>query len=214
MVVKNNELQIVENKDIVNGQFTIDNNIKSIKNECFEECKALKKVIISDGIIEIPKKTFSDCSNLTEVILPSTIKVIGASAFFNCLKLEKINISEVIKIDEGAFYNCISLEHINIPESLRYIGDYAFQNCRSIKSLNIHNNIDYIGVAAFKGCDSLDNVTNLLIKYLTETDRINRLSINDINKIINKLKEALRKEILVEFGLKNEKDVPRQKIKR
>lgn len=52
-----------------------------ISPSAFYNCRNLKDVIISDGVIEISREAFYDCSNLKEVSIPSSVKEIGPWAF-------------------------------------------------------------------------------------------------------------------------------------
>ena len=92
----------------------VDGYPVSMINGAFFECKFLKSVTISSGIIWIGNGAFAGCSLLTDVDIPDTVSIITT----------------------GAFQDCTALQVITIPESVTDIGYMAFDGCTSLKTVN------------------------------------------------------------------------------
>ena len=91
------DLLIPGNIKIISGRAFYDSNLRSVKMEsgvktieaqCFEGCKSLEVVDLSDTIENIPSEAFADCINLKRLFLPDSIKTIGNNAFKNCDDIE------------------------------------------------------------------------------------------------------------------------------
>ena len=65
------------------AEVTLPSTLGSFGNDSyqFENCTALTKVVISEGVTSLPERIFYGCTSLAEVTLPSTITSIGYSAF-------------------------------------------------------------------------------------------------------------------------------------
>ena len=44
-----------------------------IKENCFEKCSSLQKIVIPESVVKIEKNAFKECSSLTEVIYEGDI---------------------------------------------------------------------------------------------------------------------------------------------
>ncbi len=63
---------------------------------CFRDCKNLKKVTLTEGLVEIGGGAFEGCESLEEISLPSTLRSIGPFSFDGCVKLDNIVIPDGI----------------------------------------------------------------------------------------------------------------------
>jgi len=94
------------------GDFTIPNNVTSIGERAFFNCRGLTSITIPDSVTSIGANAFNhDCRegicgscSLTSITIPDSVTSIGANAFDNCK----------------------SLTSIIIPDSVTSIGDQAF----------------------------------------------------------------------------------------
>lgn len=68
----------------------LENGIEVLGTGCFEDCKNLKAIDLSDTITAIPNSCFKGCVNLVKVFLPDNIQTIGADAFSGCDNVEII----------------------------------------------------------------------------------------------------------------------------
>lgn len=98
--------------------------------------KAIKKLIINNGVTSIGDSAFSDCSNLESVYIADTVKY----------------------IDGFGFYYCSSLKNITIPDSVKSIGFHVFQGCKSLESITIGKGLTNIDFNVFSGCNNLNDV--------------------------------------------------------
>lgn len=99
----------------------IPNNIKRIESFCFEQCKLLNKVELSDdsNFLEIGDFSFME-TNIKYFYFPSKVVTIDEGAFGLCHNLEKIEFSpnsNLTSIGPVAFYKS-KIEYIIIPEKV------------------------------------------------------------------------------------------------
>ena len=108
----------IKDVEITGPRITFEENV-------FCYCTSLERAkldceITGDG-------TFNNCTALKEVIVSPTLKVIGERAFLKCSALEKFTIpSEVTTIGAYAFSRCISLEEVKLPDSVSLLGEGDF----------------------------------------------------------------------------------------
>lgn len=96
--------------------------------ECFDNCRSLSRVTLSEDLEFIPYRTFSSTA-LKSIKFPSKLKVIGREAFNN-LPLSTIEIPEGVQIiRESAFGDC-PLESITLSSTLECIDYGAFYYCK------------------------------------------------------------------------------------
>ena len=164
--------------------------VRSIKENAFKDFDTLKRVKISDYIVEIGENAFYGCSSLESVTLPCSLTEIKAYCFYGCTSLKEITFPrEIESIDKGAFSGCSSLEDIVFPEGLIYIGTYCFQNCSSIKTITLPKSVSSIGIRAFSGCDSVE-----LVSFSGYESDFNEISIGVDNGPLDKGNENVNFE--------------------
>lgn len=138
-------------------EIEIPDNVVSLRESAFMECKSLKKVKLGDGITEIELSTFEKCSAMEEIIFGDNVTVIGERAFCGC-NLKSIVIPDSVKeIRHHAFYNS-SLKSINIPDTVTRIEYSAFMRS-SLNEVTLGKGITVIEGATFSECDFLQTVT-------------------------------------------------------
>lgn len=108
------------------SEVTIPEEITTIAEFSFGECKKLKKITLPDSVTQIGMFAFASCEGLEEVVLSKNITTLDDGVFGGCVSLEKISIPEgVLSIGDNAFLGCINLKQIEIPESVTSIGTDA-----------------------------------------------------------------------------------------
>ena len=133
---------------------TIGNQVTSIGDFAFSDCKSLSDVTIGNHVTSIGECAFYNCKSLDEVIIPSSVRSIGNRTFDSCKLLKKISIENgVTSIGSYAFNNCKSLEEIILPSSVLSIGDYAFAYCTSLEDFIIPPSVTSIGRWMFDECN-------------------------------------------------------------
>ena len=70
-----------------NGEVVIPEGAEKIESEAFMDNQLVKKVIMSNTIIEIGENAFSGCANLENVKFSSNLKKICEEAFTDCKKI-------------------------------------------------------------------------------------------------------------------------------
>lgn len=141
------------------GNAKLSPTIKKIAPGAFENCTALKSVIIPDGA-EIGKEAFKECVNLQNVIFPDDLSLLPSRAFYGCKSLRFIDLPKNLEIIEsGVFEGCESLETITIPQSVSQLDELAFAGCIRLSEVNWENinswELTEIGYAAFERCQML-----------------------------------------------------------
>ena len=162
-----------------------ETKIKTIGDEAFKGCNALKAIILPKGATSIGKWAFRDCKALTSIVIPASVTSIGYSAFYNCEALTQITIpSSVESIGDAAFYGCSGLadkdgfvivrgtlfyytrkdaRSVVIPNSVTSIGNEAFWGCKALTQITIPSSVTSIGVGAFAGCSGLADKDGFVI---------------------------------------------------
>ena len=132
-------------------------DLSTIGVNAFTDCKALKSIVIPDGVDTIPKETFSGCEGLTSATMDGA-KLISTNAFDSCTSLATVSMESVTNIDNSAFLNCTSLAITELPENLQRVGEFAFKNCTalavkklpaSLKTIE-HDSFMYSGITGDK----------------------------------------------------------------
>ena len=129
----------------------LPNGVTSIGGDVFSGCTSLTTMSIPDGVTLIGASTFSGCTSLTTISIPDGVTWIGASAFSDCTSLTIISIPDgVTSVEDDVFNGCTSLTTISIPDGVTSIGDYAFNGCTSLTTISIPGSVTWIGKAAFR----------------------------------------------------------------
>ena len=63
------------------GDFTIPNNVTSIGERTFFNCRGLTSITIPDSVTSIGANAFDNCKSLTSIIIPDSVTSIGDQAF-------------------------------------------------------------------------------------------------------------------------------------
>lgn len=110
--------------------------VRMMAEELFENCVALKNVIVPANTKGIRKRAFNGCKALQSVAMPNYLELLGESAFKDCISLPKIVIPDgPTKIEKSTFQGDIRLEKIYIPKTVTSISQSAFQKCNNLKDV-------------------------------------------------------------------------------
>jgi len=145
--------------------------------ECFKDCKNLKKVDLSTIKTSEPislKCCFFGCENLEEIILPEMTITSLERCFEKCKNLKKADLSRIKTAEpiclSCCFFGCENLEEVILPDNLKTDSfNGTFNCCRKIKNIDLKNTqispyiLDknykfYNFIGAFNNCNSLENV--------------------------------------------------------
>ena len=150
-----------------------ETKIKTIGNEAFKSCGALKEIVLPEGIVNIRDRAFFGCHSLTKIDIASGNKNYSSvdGVLFSKDKKTLIcfpegKISSYYEIPEGvttignwAFCWCNYLEQVTIPSSVTRIGKYAFHWCKALTQVVIPSSVTHIEDHAFHNCTNLEQVT-------------------------------------------------------
>lgn len=133
------DTKIIEGGDgyyISSGGFSYDTSYDRIGTYMFSRARALKTILLPNGVTSIGGDAFSGCTSLTTISIPGSVTTIGSNAFSGCTSLTTISIpSSVTTIWDDAFRGCTGLTSINIPGSVTTIGANAFSGCYRLSSV-------------------------------------------------------------------------------
>lgn len=135
-------------------------------------------VIIPDNVTTIGEAAFENCKKLTAVTIPDSVTMIERRAFCGCKKLKSVTIGENTAVGSYSFGDCRGLADkqgfvivrgvlynyygkaaaVTIPDSVTSFEDSAFADCESLTEVTIGNNVKVIGIRAFAGCKNLMTV--------------------------------------------------------
>ena len=105
----------VTDKNVVDVNFSIHNNVTGIDRQAFLNCTKISSLKnIPNTVTAIGPDAFKNCSGLEEIKLPSSLKMIGAYAFSGCSKLVRVEseIPSLFRIDKNLFNNANGNEKI------------------------------------------------------------------------------------------------------
>lgn len=130
--------------------------VVKIGDNAFDNCLALTKVVIPEGVTEIGSSAFEGCTAISSINFPESLKTISDYAFFGCDSIKSVVLyRNLTTIGEYAFYECAGLESVNIPESITEISTGAFGQCSSLSKIYIPDSVTVIGDGAFVDCNNI-----------------------------------------------------------
>ncbi|MDD6981619.1 MAG: leucine-rich repeat protein [Clostridia bacterium] len=139
------------------GEFRVNDNVKEISANVFENQIALTKLIIPASVTKIGDSAFQGCALLETVVFehtaekPSQLASIGTNLFKNCYELRDVTLpGNLTAIPEAMFYYCYKLGTITLPEGLKTIGKNAFYEA-GLTTVTIPSSVTTIDQYAFKG---------------------------------------------------------------
>lgn len=115
---------------------TFPSSLRSIGNNAFAQCDALRSVVLNQGLQSLATQAFAFCDNLEEVSFPDNLLSIGHCAFQGCSKLKSVILKNGLEsVEYGAFRECDSLRQVSLPGSLNTLEDGAFLYCPNISTI-------------------------------------------------------------------------------
>lgn len=146
----------------------IGDNVKSIGENVFQNCKNLQKVDLGDSVEKIGTMAFSDCPSLTEVKFSPKLKDIGVMLFRNDTKLTNIDLNGNSNFNyvDGVIYSgdmtvvyetllAADLSSYKLPETVTELKSMAFYGQKELKSIQLNSGIKHIPDGCFSMCTGL-----------------------------------------------------------
>lgn len=151
------------------SEVVLPNTVKTIGNNAFCDCCALKSINFPEGLEQIGANAFRHAGAIN-FAAPSTLKTIGDSAFIYS-GVQVISLNDGLKsIGKQAFHWVGGCVDITIPNTVTYIGTGAFRVCQNLKTLTFPRNSEYTAidkdVLAIDRSPQKINITKL---YIPET---------------------------------------------
>ena len=143
-----------------------------IGQAAFQNCSALTKVVIPNGVISVEKDAFMKCTSLKSVVIPESVKSLKTPFEF-CSSLASISVSTKNQhyiSENGIVFDkpkkriiCYppgkTSESYTIPDSVEEIAESAFATCRYLTSVSVQGSVTEIGEAAFENCSGITDIT-------------------------------------------------------
>lgn len=159
---------IVDDSSFGEGSFFACSNLEKVSfyesyayipRNAFENCEALKEVLVSSALREIGEFAFYGCIALKnpDIFKDTNLQKIGYCAFLGC-GFTTINLPETLMVIEEKAFCSSMLESIIIPESVYLIDQSAFQSCQNLKSVKYDGEIKEISINCFSNCYELKHV--------------------------------------------------------
>lgn len=126
----------------------------------FNECYALKTVLLPETLEVIDENCFKDLANLKEIHIPSSVTTLRDGAFDGCTSLEKVTFGEdsaLTALGAHSFRNTHALTEIKLPAYLESMGANIFENS-GLTSISFPETLTAISTGAFKGCEGLTEI--------------------------------------------------------
>lgn len=139
----------------------IPDNVTSIADGAFYECKGLKSLVIPQNVTEIGLSAFGECTSLESINIPKGVSKIAAYTFTGCRNLKSIIIPEgVSSIESDCFRDCISLTSVTIPSTVDSIGIYWYYSYyQYYEPYELDSVYTLYENSPFSGCISLGSIT-------------------------------------------------------
>lgn len=116
----------------------IPQNVDSIMECAFMECKEIEIMSLPDSLSYIGPGAFDGCSNLQSILIPPKVNKVSYYTFRNCTSLKNVFFKEGLKvIEDYSFEGCKLIDYIEIPTTVYYIGSHSFTGCNSLKNANL-----------------------------------------------------------------------------
>ena len=118
-------------------QVTIPGGISSLPESCFNACKQLTSVTLSEGLESVGEEAFYECPIQT-LVLPSSLKTLEEECFARTNIQELIIPYKVTILREDAFESCRDLVKVDILAPLDNLDKDIFSRCYKLKSVTVH----------------------------------------------------------------------------
>ncbi len=110
----------------------IGSGMKRIHGGAFLKCDELEDLDFAAGLSNcyIGDRSFNECKSMKHIALSEGVVSLGNGCFWNSQHLESIRLPQtLINMGNHCFDNCLALNSITIPENVEKIGQCAFKLC-------------------------------------------------------------------------------------
>lgn len=190
--LKNEDAMVVQLED---GSITecINNNVTSIRKNCFKDWIFLEKVSFPNAS-SVDDSSFNGCVALKEIYMPNLTQC-AITAFQGCRSLETVDFPRCVEgSTQGAFAGCKNLKHINLPlikilyssafsgcssleevffPSVTTLYGYVFSDCSNLKKADFDKVFTFFKEYAFLACPSLET---LILRFESHPVRLSNIN--------------------------------------
>ena len=110
----------------------VGSGMKRIHGGAFLKCDYLEDLDFAAGLADcyIGDRSFNECKSMKHIALSEGIVSLGYGCFTNSQHLETIRLPQSLRyMGNNCFDNCLALNSITIPENVEKIGKQAFRLC-------------------------------------------------------------------------------------
>ena len=183
-----NVLQRVSDEEIEDGVFYVPEGIDVLGANLFKGNPNLKKLVLSNSVVEIKDFALFKCEALEEIVLSKKLNKLGKSVF-SFTTIESISFPNgVVEIPEGTCAFCPCLKKVELGKSVKKIGNNAFSFCGNLKEINLPYFLETIGESAFHECKSLKEISAESVKEIgrfafAECKNLRKVTISEITQV-------------------------------
>ena len=125
----------------------------SLRIAVFENCEALKRIMLPDGLTRPNTSAFDGCTALVERVMPVSATLTSNYSARNCTSLESADIPDgVSTVGNGSYLGCTSLVSVTIPSSVTKLNNEAFKDCSSLVAVHMQGSTPpTLGTDVFSG---------------------------------------------------------------
>lgn len=134
-------------------EFLLPGYLESIGTSAFEECRAIKQVVLPDSVVK--EQTIVTENPDTQETITSVKHALGENVFKNCIALTDVTLSGTEIIPKHAFDGCVNLLSVKFASGNRTIDEYAFANCSRLGEVIFSYTVNKVCDYAFYGCSQL-----------------------------------------------------------
>lgn len=138
--------------------YTIDENVKTIKEYAFSNNYHLEDVDVST-VEAIERGAFYGIQTLKKAKLPEAITQMGTAVFSGDISLKEVTLPKgITKLEACTFTDANGLLKVNLPSTITEIGDYAFTGCSYLQELAIPVGTKKIGKQILQSCYKIEKL--------------------------------------------------------
>lgn len=132
--------------------------VREIGKNAFVGNEIITDVVLPDTVVVIDDHAFANCLNLENINFPEELEIVAHSAFTTCHRLKKIDLKNVMYIEECAFQLCIDVKEIIVPGTIKNVPDHAFHGCFGVETLVFNEGVSKIESGAATNMYALKRV--------------------------------------------------------
>lgn len=127
------------------GTLVID-GISNVQNPMFDY-----------GLYGVSPAWAAYADEVTQLCLGTNVRHVSSRAFASMYAILRVDLGNVMQVDDGAFADCVNLRRVETPTSLTELGNDVFRGCCRLREV-VLTNVTSIGENALGSCPALVSV--------------------------------------------------------